>query len=341
MNLLDAAAVVLADAGGVLHYQEIVHRILQRGLWQTEGRTPSRTMNAGLVTDIKKRGPASRFQHLGPGMFTLRPGNAAVVSPERDESTAKSSSTKKMLSFTDAAEHVLEHFGKKHPMHYRHITERALELGVVTTEGKTPEATMYAQILTEIDRNIRRGEPARFVKYGKGLVGLSKWTGVGLGTQIEQHNAAVRKRLHGHLHAMKPDEFEVLVGALLGHLGFAEVTVTSKSGDGGIDVRGTLVVGDVIRTRMAVQVKRWKQNVQKPTVQQVRGSLGAHDQGLIITTSDFSSGAKEEAERSDAIPVALMNGEQFVALLVEHGIGIYRSSYELIELSTNGESEEN
>ena len=66
--------------------------------------------------------------------------------------------------------------------------------------------------------------------------------------------------------------------------------VTAKSGDGGIDVRGTMVTGDVIRTRMAVQVKRWKNNVQAPTVQQVRGSLGTHDQGFIITTSDFSTG---------------------------------------------------
>ncbi len=52
-----------------------------------------------------------------------------------------------------------------------------------------------------------------------------------------------------------------------------------------------MVTGDVVRTRMAVQVKRWKANVQAPAVQQVRGSLGAHEQGLIITTSDFSKGA--------------------------------------------------
>ncbi len=109
--------------------------------------------------------------------------------------------------------------------------------------------------------------------------------------------------------------------------------VTKMSGDGGIDVRGTLVVGDVIRTNMAVQAKRWKQNVQRDIVQQVRGSLGTHDQGLIITTSDYSSGAKEEAKRANAVPVALMNGEQLVALLVEHSIGVHHTSHDLIELS--------
>jgi len=97
-------------------------------------------------------------------------------------------------------------------------------------------------------------------------------------------------------------------------------------------VRGTLVVGDVIRTRMAIQVKKWKQNIQAPIIQQVRGSLGTHEQGLIITTSDFSDGARKEAARPDATPVALMSGEQLVLLMVEYGIGVTRVSYDLIEL---------
>ena len=87
-----------------------------------------------------------------------------------------------------------------------------------------------------------------------------------------------------------------------------------------------------IRIRMAVQAKRWKSNVLAPVVQQVRGSLGAHEQGLIITTSDFSSGAKKEAQRSDAAPVALIGGEQLAALLAEHEIGARMTSYDLYTL---------
>ncbi|MFH0967826.1 MAG: restriction endonuclease, partial [Methanobacteriota archaeon] len=49
-------------------------------------------------------------------------------------------------------------------------------------------------------------------------------------------------------------------------LGFDSVSVTRISGDGGIDVRGTLVVGDVIKTKLAVQVKRWKNNIQAPVI---------------------------------------------------------------------------
>ena len=227
---------------------------------------------------------------------------------------------------------MLEEFGDKKPMHYREITEKALEKGWLVTNGKTPEASMRAQILTEIKRKQRRGERPRFVQYGRGHVGLSQWMGHGLESQIEGHNQQVRKDLHKRLLAMKPGEFEVLVSLLLTEMGFETVEVTKLSGDGGIDVRGTLVVGEAVRIKMAVQAKRWKNNVQAPVVQQVRGSLGAHEQGLIITTSDFTPGAVKEAAQPDKTPIALMNGEQLVMLLMEHDIGVLRSTPDLFEL---------
>lgn len=56
---------------------------------------------------------------------------------------------------------------------------------------------------------------------------------------------------------------------MLAEMGFEMVEVTKLSGDGGIDVRGTLVVGDVVRIKMAVQVKKWKlkNNILAPVVQ--------------------------------------------------------------------------
>jgi len=155
----------------------------------------------------------------------------------------------------------------------------------------------------------------------------------GLAAQIERHNETIQRELLKELHGMDATAFEELVGALLSRLGFDKVVVMQRSRDGGIDVRGRLVVAGVIRTRMAVQVKKWKPNIQSPVVQQVRGSLGAHEQGLIITTNDFSKGAREEAERGDATPVALMNGKQFVQLLIEHSIGVSRAEHVLIELA--------
>ncbi len=345
MSLLDEIEGVLLEADRPLHYRELTECILQRGRWATQGLTPDATVNARLSVDIKKHGSSSRFLRTGKGMFGLRLwelrelerlDNVSIVPPSAEENSGVVSpalaGVGDTLSFTDAAERVLEEFAQGRPMHYRAITAKALELGLVKTQGQTPEATMGAQIGVEIDRLQRRGESPRFVKQGRGFVGLFRWESHGLTARIEQHNREMRRKLHERMRDLSPAAFERLVGDLLGAIGFVEVSVTGRSGDGGIDVRGTLVVGDVIRTRMAVQAKRWRHNVQAPVVQQVRGSLGTHEQGLIITTSDFSTGARDEAARPNAVPVGLMNGEQLVTLLVEHGIGVRREPHVLIEL---------
>ena len=336
MTVSAAAIQVLKEAGRPLHAKEITERILSRGLWSSSGKTPGATVSARLYSDIKKNGEASHFLLHAPGTFGLRaakPASDEVIDTQREAAFTKTQGTPvKTYSFTESAEKVLETFGNGQPMHYREVTKRALKMGCLITKGKTPEASMYAGILAEIERYKRRGEVPRFIQHGKGFVGLSKWTVRGLASEIKQHNKKVRRALHRRLLALEWREFEWLVQRIMAEIGFEEIEVTSGNKDGGIDVRGTLVVGDVIRTRMAIQVKKWMRNVQAPIVQQVRGSLGTHEQGLIITTSDFSDGAREEAARPDATPVALMNGGQFVLLLVEHGIGVKRQKRELLDL---------
>ena len=125
-------------------------------------------------------------------------------------------------------------------------------------------------------------------------------------------------------------------------MGFEDVKTTAPTSDGGIDVRGTLVVGEAVRIQMAIQAKRWAQgnNVQAPIIQQVRGSLGAHEQGLVITTSDFSSGARGEAVRAGAAPVSLMNGEQLASLLANYEVGARAERYDLLTLNDIGVTQE-
>jgi len=335
MDVKSAAVLVLQQVGTALHAKDITERIMAAGLWRSEGKTPEATVSARLYSDIKTNGDKSPFVKVGHQTFALRDcaENPSGV-PAAVEEAPQPSFANAGFSFTDCAQKVLEAFGGKKPMHYREITEQALQKGWLVTGGKTPEATMYAQIITEIKRQQKRGERPRFVQHGRGYVGLSQWMGRGLAFQIEQHNHQVRKTLRERLIAMKPGEFEELISQLLAEMGFEMVEVTKLSGDGGIDVRGTLVIGDVVRIKMAVQVKKWKlkNNIQAPVVQQVRGSLGVHEQGLIITTSDFSSGAVKEASQTNKTPIALMNGDQLVVLLMEYGIGVHRSTPDLFEI---------
>lgn len=326
MNALDAAVAVLRESNGPLNYREITNRMLFKGIWTTKGKTPWATVNAQLAVEIANMGRESRFVRTAPGMYALR------------EDRSSDQGNTNVVSFVMAAEQILRQSGNFEPMHYRVITDRALEEGLIRTEGRTPSATMNAVIGTDIRRRETQGETPIFVQHGSGLIGLASWLPTGLAGRIEQNNRDVRKRLLVQVSKAAPSNFEALVGELLVAMGFEDVEVTRVSNDGGVDVRGTLVVAETIRIRMAVQAKRWKNNVLAPTVQQVRGSLGAHEQGLIIATSDFSRGARNEATRHDAAPVALMNGEQLAALLAKHEIGTHIQSYDLLTLDEDIQS---
>ena len=260
MRLLDAIIQVLDEAHAPLHIQEITEKLLSGGLWKTSGKTPADTVSARLYTHIKQNGIHSPFIKVAPQTFMLRDkkenDNTPVAAPADTEKTCKRQTGSSGLSFTDCAQKVLEAFGNKKPMHYREITQRALDNGWLVTNGKTPEASMYAQIITEIKRQQSRGEQPCFIQLGRGEVALSQWNEHGLTFQIEQHNARIRKALREKLTAMSAGEFEELISILLAEMGFEDVEVTKRSHDGGIDVRGTLIVADSIHIKMAVQAKK-------------------------------------------------------------------------------------
>jgi restriction system protein len=363
MSVKDAIIQALKEAGKPLHAGEITRIIIESGLCVIEGRTPDVTVSARIYSDIKKKGNASVFTQVGPRTFALRnpseiepksengldtasalqpvsvPAITPVIAQESSEVTEPAEGTApplpavRNLTFIDSAQRVLEQFGDNKPMHYREITKIALEKGWLASSGKKPEAILFSRVIRDIMRRQKLGELPLFVKRGRGYFGLSQFKETGFQSRINEHNEKIRKALLDRLNKMAPGEFEELVSLLLAEIGFEEVEVTKLSGDGGVDVRGTLVASDAVRVKLAVQAKRWSKNIAPATVQQVRGSLGAHEQGLIITTSDFSKKAVTEASRSDVTPIALMNGVQLVNLLLEHGIGVIRSTLELFEIN--------
>lgn len=339
MNILDAAYDVLHANGHPMSAKDIASILLGNGTWSPKGKTPDATLGSRIYMDIKTNGNASRFIKAGKGMFALAdtPAVAKKTDVVDQRKTKEIRPASKTFSFTDCAEKVLRSQGCHTPMHYLSITKIALDNGWLATSGKTPEATMYAQIIQEIQRLRKRGEVPRFVQCGKGKVALSAWDKAGVDYQIRQHHEDVRKKLKQKIMALSAEQFEELVSVLFRKIGFREVSRTRLNGDGGIDVRGTMVTigSGVIRTELAIQVKRWKANVQAPIVQQVRGSLGAHEQGCIVTTSDFSVGAREEANKLDKAPIALIDGKELLNLMLEYQVGVRRKEVPLFEIREN------
>ena len=112
-------------------------------------------------------------------------------------------------------------------------------------------------------------------------------------------------------------KFENFCKIFLTWLGFDDVIVTQKSGDKGIDLRCTKKEIDKLDTteiEYIVQAKCYKQgnNVSGPEIRNFKGTretLGKRR--LFITTSDYTSSAKEEASDPNQ-PVTLINGEKII-----------------------------
>ncbi len=131
-----------------------------------------------------------------------------------------------------------------------------------------------------------------------------------------------KQQLLERLMAMPPDGFERLSQRLLREAGFVNVTVTGKSGDGGIDGVGVYRVS-LVSFQTFFQCKRYRGTVPPSAVRDFRGAMtGRGEKGLLITTGSFSKDAKNEATRDGAPPVELIDGDQLCDLLKSYDHGV-------------------
>lgn len=77
---LDAAALVLADAGVPMKAVDMLAEIQKRGLWTSRGRTPEATLYAAIIREIAARGDASRFRRHDRGLFVASASAAKSAS---------------------------------------------------------------------------------------------------------------------------------------------------------------------------------------------------------------------------------------------------------------------
>lgn len=247
-----------------------------------------------------------------------------------------------MLTLREAAYRVLAE--AKGPLSVEEITQRAKERGLLSSTSKTPAASMGAALYVDVKRNpnspfVQVG-PAKFALKPEVLTRDAESPPVAraavrrqdIAEQIEEHNRRVKAKLLAALKEMDPKTFEHLIARLLERIGYEGVQVTRYSGDGGIDIRATLTVGGVTSVPTAIQVKRYAGNVPGKVIRELRGSLGVHERGLVITTSDFTKDAQAEASASDKVPISLVNGKRLVDLLVEKQLGVVARQVHVLDL---------
>lgn len=200
----------------------------------------------------------------------------------------------------------------------RNLTER----GLVTRSGITYEITQAGlAYLERVADLLDGGDTAEF----PGPVH-------DIGKLVKAQADTVRKQVREALYDIDPYSFEALIQRLLEAMGYENVTVTSRGGDGGVDVIADIEVG-ITLVREVVQVKRRQGSLHRPVLDQLRGSLHRFDamRGTIITSGRFSRGVQEAAFERGAAPITLIDGDRLIDLLIEHKIGVRKRSVEVLE----------
>lgn len=143
---------------------------------------------------------------------------------------------------------------------------------------------------------------------------------------VAENRAAVEGEILKRALALSPTGFEDLVIRLLEAMGYGRagaIERTSATGDAGID--GIISQDPLGLDRIYVQAKRYavERTIDRPRIHEFAGALLGKqgDRGVYITTSSFSKGAAEEAERINA-RIELIDGRRLAELLVRYGVGV-------------------
>ena len=146
--------------------------------------------------------------------------------------------------------------------------------------------------------------------------------------EFPEENKPWRTKLANILQNMDPYAFERLCQRVLRENGFEDVKITKKSGDGGIDGTGKLIIGGLISFNIAFQCKRYKNSVSSGEIRDFRGSMNSNiEKGIFITTGIFTEEAKKEANSLGKQQIDLVDGEKFIDILLENRLGVEEIKY--------------
>jgi restriction system protein len=150
---------------------------------------------------------------------------------------------------------------------------------------------------------------------------------------VSQLAAPHRELLLSLLKALPAAGFERLCQRLLRESGFQHVTVTGRSGDGGLDGNGVVEVNPFVSFRVLFQCKRYSGAVTPTQVRDFRGAMaGRADKGIILTTGTFTAEARREAVRDGVPPIELVDGEKLLDLFEKLELGLrQRAAFEVDE----------
>jgi len=234
----------------------------------------------------------------------------------------------------DAVESLLLGFDRSRgPVAAQTLTEAAQRRGRLAADQAATQGLLLAAARADNTRAVGRGQRPRFRISGN-RIGLTEWQLDGellrlerdLLQTAERYREVLRRTFARSLQDLSHRGLGELLTLVLERMGFSELTQVRRPGLHGAELhlsgkaRGPS--GDV---RTAVVLRRDGREVGRERVTELRGALhhyGPALAGLIITTGQVLSGAREEAAAPGASPVSVIDGAGLAKLCEEYQIGL-------------------
>ena len=241
----------------------------------------------------------------------------------------------------DAVESLLLGFDRgRGPVTAQTLSEAAQRRGRLSGDQAATQGLLIAAARTDNLRALACGRRPRF-RISANRIGLTEWQLDGelarlerdLLATAERYREVLRRSFARSLQDLSHRGLGELLTLVLERIGFSELAQVRRPGLHGAELhlsgkaRGPS--GDV---RTAVVIRRDGREVGRERVTELRGALhhyGPALAGLIVTTGQVLSGAREEAAAPGASPVAVIDGLGLAKLCEEHEIGLVATQLSL------------
>jgi hypothetical protein len=151
-------------------------------------------------------------------------------------------------------------------------------------------------------------------------------TGLNADEQIQEDvtNRSEMEYLRSLLYQIKPYKFEHLIKAIMELNGFTQVSVTTASGDGGIDINAYVDISNdfFAGTHVQAQVKRWRHAIGSVEINNFRGALNVTAKGIFITTSQYTRAAVIEARHQTKPSITLIDGAKLSSIIIKNNFSV-------------------
>ena len=280
----------------------------------SDGSTRNRREIRELAADLVELGDEERAVVLGSGqpMYANRVG-WALSQLARVGALARPSRGNYVI--TEAGRQVLARFPNG-------ITESQLD-----ALGEDPDSAIQPYVPSTRARSVTPDGEATTLDPTEQIV-----------EGVARIHSAVSKELLARLLGKEPAFFEQAVVDLLMAMGYGGAggkgMATQLVNDGGID---GVIDQDVLGlNKVYIQAKRYAigNSVGRPELQGFVGALsGKADRGVFITTSTFSQGAIEYAERNTNSRLILIDGNRLTDLMIRYGVGVQiKDTFHVVEV---------